>query len=187
MNTFSPRLFSLIALMLLSACQNTTTYSPVNNIRYGDYYLWLKTLSDQELIKEVNLQKQLSLITKNTENHEQSDVKLLLLYSLPNSPIHNPYTAKSKLNQYQLAQQGSSRFNVDNLALIQLLRDQLNEQLLLFHQMMEKEKIQDKQQVIIETKNKNITQLQQQLAQLQEQLTLLKNIETNIDQHGKHH
>lgn len=184
MNICKQKVMTLIAILLLTACQTTTPTAPVKESYYGDYYLWLKTLSNSELIEEINQQKQKAFATLNTPSYEQTEVKLLLLHSLPNSPIHNPYTAKSTLNQYQLAQQETNNFSNENLALIQLLRDQLNEQLLLFHQMMLKEKTLDQQQVIISTKNKEIIALQNKSAHLEEKIIQLKAIEKNIDEHG---
>ena len=112
-----------LILILLVGCK-TTPEVTASVPTYGDYYLWLKTLSNDELLQEVEQQR------REQENYSSdADIHIMLLHSLPESPIYNPYEAKSILNELQL-QYIQSRYNPTNLSLITLLRDLLNEQLL---------------------------------------------------------
>ena len=61
-------------------------------------------------------------------HHINADLQLIMLYSLPNSPIHNAYTAKSQLNDYQLEPYNNAIFNATDLAFVVMLKDQLNQQ-----------------------------------------------------------
>lgn len=183
----------LVTLLLsISACEIT----PQKNTTiptYGDYYLWLKTLDNDELLQEIEQQK------KNQDvKSPDADIYILLLHSLPQSPIYNPYTAKTILNELQL-QYVESRYNPTNLALITLLRDLLNEQLLtrqkqsdikvqfnnaknMLSALQKKSGIKDKK--LIEN-SKEITELQQKVQMLEEQISQLHRIEKNINEHGK--
>lgn len=153
---------------------------------YGDYYLWLKTLDNEELLQEIEQQQ------KNKEvKSPDADIYVMLLHSLPKSPIYNPYTAKSMLNELQL-QYVESRYNPTNLALITLLRDLLNEQLLT-RQKQNDIQVQYKNaqnmllalQKTSKVKDKNIFELKQQVQLLEEQMNQLHRIEKNISEHGK--
>jgi hypothetical protein len=159
---------------------------------YGDYYLWLKTLNNDELLQEVEQQR------KRQESYSSdADIHIMLLHSLPESPIYNPYEAKSILNELQL-QYLQSRYNPTNLALITLLRDLLNEQLLT---------IQKQNDVMVQFKNnkkivaslqksvgkkdktllknaKEIFELKKDVQILREQISQLQSIEKNISEHG---
>ena len=64
---------------------------------------------------------------------------LVLIYSLPNAPIHNPYTAKARLNAYGLPMESNLLLSNDDVAFFTMLRDQLNEQLLILQQLSELE------------------------------------------------
>ncbi|WP_076418535.1 hypothetical protein [Colwellia sp. UCD-KL20] len=179
-------------LFSISACEIT----PQKNTTiptYGDYYLWLKTLDKDELLQEIEQQK------KNQDvKSPDADIYILLLHSLPQSPIYNPYTAKTILNELQL-QYVESRYNPTNLALITLLRDLLNEQLLtrqkqndikvqfnnaknMLSALQKKSGIKDKK--LIEN-SKEITELQQKVQLLEEQISQLHRIEKSINEHGK--
>lgn len=160
---------------------------------YGDYYLWLKTLDNEELLQEIEQQQ------KNKEvKSPDADIYVMLLHSLPKSPIYNPYTAKSILNELQL-QYVESRYNPTNLALITLLRDLLNEQLLtrqkqndiqvqynnaqnMLLALQKTSRVKDKK--LLEN-DKNIFELKQQVQLLEEQMNQLHRIEKNINEHGK--
>ena len=87
-----------IALILLSACQLTAERAS-NNKTYGEYYLALQQLNPQQLADEVALQ-QANVTQQSTQEHGEHDpqIKLLLLYSLPKSPIYNSFNAKALLN-----------------------------------------------------------------------------------------
>ncbi len=158
----------ILLVLLLSACQILPNQT--EPFSYSHYYLWLKTLSTAELTTEISTLKQSREVQK-AQVSDNSDIKLLLLHSLPNSPIYQPYRAKTLLNQYPLSANNSAAN--DNLALMILLKDQLNAQLLL----LEKHQQVDR---------KNQRQLGQQtilIQQLKKQLTQLKKIEKNINEH----
>ena len=101
-----------------------------------------------------------------------------MLYSLPNSPAHNPYTAKTMLNDYPLAPYVEASFSTTDLAFIVMLKDQLNQQLLLLEQLtnykgayQQSKKFNDAQQLKID--------------QLNEQIIQLKKIEKTISKRGQ--
>lgn len=175
----------LIGLMLslLCACQfskqNTTTVQDIikpaivkpvvkEKESYGDYYLMLKELGDDELALEIEDQKQRKL-----EAYPDADFNLLLLYSLPNSPIHNAYTAKTILNE----QNSLLDYSPEDLVLLTLLKDQLNQQLLLIESLSD----QDQNLTQIEKQQNIIFQLEDETQQLQQQIIQLKKIEDAIN------
>ncbi|TPH15022.1 hypothetical protein [Litorilituus lipolyticus] len=163
-----------LILLLLSACHITPkTIDPV--FSYSSYYLWLKTLTQAELMTEIDKQKQFSQSQKDLN----SSIKLMLSHSLPSSPIYQPYQAKTMLNQYTIS---SANFgNEANLAFLLLLKDQLNAQLLL----IEKHKLkQQKSLKKIKQQQQEITQLSFQLELLSLKLEQLKEIEKSINQHN---
>ena len=181
-----------LILILLVGCK-TTPEVTASIPTYGDYYLWLKTLSNDELLQEVEQQR------REQENYSSdADIHIMLLHSLPESPIYNPYEAKSILNELQL-QYIQSRYNPTNLSLITLLRDLLNEQLLT---------IQKQNDITVQYKNnkKILVALQKKVLKkdkellknskvmftlikdnefLKEQINQLQSIEKNISEHGK--
>jgi len=153
---------------------------------YGQYYLWLKSLTSEEVIQEVAQQKQ-----SFSDGNLQAKVHLLLLHSLPSSPIHNAYTAKTILNK-QKNQYVESHYNSTNLALLAVLKDQLNQQLLILNRLSEKSNalLLSKQQYqavdkLHATNEALVTQLKQQVVQLKQQIQQLKRIEKNINEHGQ--
>jgi hypothetical protein len=159
-------------IVLISACQlltdPKTPQAPVNELtkkisfNFNEYYLLLKTLSNEQLLLEITKQ------TKQASNSKLADLKLLLLYSLPKSPIHNPYTAKSKLNSLPLTATLTELFSDEDLAFFTMLKDQLNQQLLLFN--------------LIEQVDQNAAYQQQRIQELQRQIEQLKTIEKNINE-----
>jgi hypothetical protein len=169
---------------LLSQSQTLTT-------SYGQYYLWLKSLNREELQQEIIQQKR-NLSLNNTD----AELHLLLIHALPNSPIHNPYTAKALLNTFQL-QYISSRYNSENLAFITMLRDQLNEQLLTLEKLSNTLKTGKENQVIqsllhrenneqklVQSELKKDNQLyKQSIKRLKQQIIQLKKIEQTINNH----
>ncbi len=172
MISFKMKGFSVATLLalLLSACQ-TTPYQ-TQSFSYSHYYLWLKTLSKNELAIEA------STLTKEnkTKSDNNSQMKLLIIHSLPNSPIYKPYRAKSLLNQYPLpatieAENYSAVSN--NLAFMILLKEQLNAQLLLI----------EKYEQINKNNQLQLTKQAALIEQLQTQLNQLKKIERNINEH----
>ncbi len=172
-------LLLLTVLTLLSACKSTTENTEEYSY-YGNYYLWIKGLNTHELLKEIELQK-----LKESQGNQDAEYYLLLLNSLPNSPIHNPYIAKSRLNQQALTQEAYTRFNVGNLAFIIMLRDQLNQQLLILNKLIDKEKTQKENQKQLNEQLQSIEKLEQNSQKLQQQIIQLKKIESSINEHGK--
>ncbi len=186
------RLMIGILTITLSACQlnsflgnspSSQTIVATNTVNYGQYYLALKNLSEAELVIEIKQQK-----LKKSQGSIEAEINLLLLYSLPNSPIHNAYTAKTQLNE-QLKQHENYQFSPADQAFITLLKDQLNQQLYLFQQVINKELEHDKQaaeHLVANKKQKNkVAELQLKVSQLNEQITQLKNIEQAINDHGQ--
>ena len=181
-----------LILILLIGCK-TTPEVTASVPTYGDYYLWLKTLSNDELLQEVEQQR------REQENYSSdADIHIMLLHSLPESPIYNPYEAKSILNELQL-QYIQSRYNPTNLALITLLRDLLNEQLLTIQkqnditvQYKNNKKILMALQTKVLKKDKELLKNSKVIFTLikdneflKEQINQLQSIEKNISEHGK--
>jgi hypothetical protein len=174
-----------IIAVLLSGCQMTT---PIENsahesVNYGRYYVWLKTLDRQQLIAEEQLQS--SGGTDNSGTLKDSQGKLILIYSLPNSRLHQPYKAKRLLNDLLLSEQAVAE---DNIGFTNLLRDQLNSQLNLLqkHEKL-KNTLTDSNDHYNEVINKLKRQLNQtdtDLNRVNKQLNLLKKIDQRIDQQG---
>ncbi len=179
-------------MISLSACEITPIEETTHIPTYGDYYLWLKSLDNEELLQEIEQQ--------NINQHSKSpdaDIYLMLLHTLPKSPIYNPYTAKSLLNELQL-QYVESRYNPTNLALITLLRDLLNEQLLLIQKydittaeltsakksLTTQKSTASQQEQELKLKNEQVKELEQQVDLLKEQINQLHRIEKNISEHG---
>lgn len=169
-------LFIIFLTCLSSACQLTAPPSSgaSNSVNYSQYYLWLKSLNNEQLLQE----EQQLLMVKQGEQTVRSQGKQVLLYSLPNPALYQPYKAKRLLNEILLVSHNMSQ---DNLAFTMLLRDQLNVQLKLF----EKQTLTDEN--FTQTHNEQretIEQLAKQLQQVNQQLLLLKQIDQNINQRG---
>lgn len=159
-------------LFILSGCQLLTDSNKVT-VDYSHYYLWIKSLSDEELGQEIIQQK-----NNKQSGTIQADVQLIMLYSLPNSPMHNPYTAKTMLNSYSLAPDIETTFSATDLAFFVVLKDQLNQQLLLL------EKINNFKGVYLQAKNINSVQ-QLKINQLNQQIIQLKKIERTLSKRGQ--
>lgn len=189
-------LYTMSVICTISACElipNST--SPLTSTAvptYGDYYLWLKTLDKNELLQEIEQQNR-----NNEVKSPDADIYVMLLHSLPKSPIYNPYTAKSMLNKLKV-QYVESRYNPTNLALMTLLKDLLNEQLLTIHKynnlsldfknsknmlLSVQESSGKKGQQLLESEQQ-IIELKQQVELLKEQINQLHRIEKNINEHG---
>jgi hypothetical protein len=138
--------------------------------------MWLKTLSSAELLIEIQLQKEsLSAIAANKKNQSTHQNKLLLIYSLPNPAVYQPYKAKTLLNNYPLTKNINNQ-NDTNLVFMVMLRDQLNSQLFLL----------DKQEKLIEQQHQTQKRHDQQaieIVRLKKQIAQLKAIEKNINNH----
>lgn len=165
---------------LLSACQLTSTDvddKALKNTSYSQYYLWLKTLDNKQIVAEEHKQSSLN-DDSSLQAASSSQSKLILIYSLPNTSIHQPYKAKRLLNEYLLTSDNKSK---ENVAFTILLRDQLNTQLHLLEKQNATDKECNKQ---LDEHHLLIEQLQKQLNQVNQQLILLKQIEQNINEHG---
>lgn len=185
---FNKALTLVFFSLCLSACQLNDRYSDYNSIasntvNYGQYYLALKNLSESELQGEITQQQ-----LKKSQGSIEAEINLILLHSLPNSPTHNAYTAKSKLNE-QLKLHTSYQLNSADQAFIILLKDQLNQQLYLFQKLINQELAHDTQVAehkINDKKQKNkIAALELTVTQLTQQITQLKKIEQTISGHGQ--
>ncbi|GLX79234.1 hypothetical protein tinsulaeT_25740 [Thalassotalea insulae] len=148
--------------MLLTACQLTTPAQ--NNNVASDYYLWIKTLTTEELRQEISQQQQ-----NYQAGFEQAKINLILLHALTTSPVYNPYTAKTMLNNFT-SERAAQQLTAHDFALLSLLRDQLNQYILASNKLLlSKQKQQEhsiQQQQVIEEKQTTIDKLQQQINQL---------------------
>lgn len=152
---------SIVFLILsVSGCQLLNDIQS-KRIDYSHYYLWIKSLTEDEIGQEIE-QK----IRNKDSGYPAANLQLIMLYSLPNSPVHNPYTAKTILNDYPLAPYIETTFSTTDLAFIVMLKDQLNQQLLLLEQLTnyqgayrQSKKFNDAQQLKIDQLNKQIIQL----------------------------
>ena len=177
------KLAVVMLAIVVSGCQTTTpviepTKKPID---YSQYYVWLKTLNNTQLLTEEKAQKSSS--TNNRQTLLDSQGKLILIYSLPNSTLHQPFKAKRLLNNLLLSEHFLSE---DNLAFTTLLRDQLNTQL---HLLQKQEALTKSINKHNDNYNKTInlltTQLNQKTIDLEhvnKQLKLLKKIDQRIDQ-----
>lgn len=184
-----------MALLLLPSCQLTTEQNSATKQdspreSYGEYYLTLQQLSEQQLTAEIN--KQQANIenqkTKKTQNNYDSQIKLLLLYSLPESPIYNSFNAKALLNEMQ--SKGNNvvfaHITPNDQAFINLLHDQLNQRLLMRNRLLAQQQAQKKQQqnMILKLKEQALQQqkkLIEKIQSLEQTIKQLKNIEQAID------
>jgi len=147
----------IITVSLLSGCQITSINETPEvekvankNTSYGEYYLKLQTLNEIELIEEVEkLQLQISQIPTDSPQHDyNTQIRLLLLYSLPRSPIYNTFNAKALLNKMKREEKDTStikpiiKLSPSETGLIALLRDQLNQRLLMRNRLLEQQQNQ---------------------------------------------
>jgi len=173
---YHPALSIIMLSYLLSACQITAI--PANDgFSFSQYYLWLKTLTNEELAAEEDKQK-LLMASMQEDDKAVSSPKLILIYSLPNTSVHQPYKAKSLLNKYSSANKSK---NDNNHAFALLLNDQLNSQLALLTKLAAANKNTNRKQ---QEQIAKIKQLTIQLEQTNKQLILLKQIEQNINKRG---
>ncbi|PKG83740.1 hypothetical protein CXF85_09535 [Colwellia sp. 75C3] len=172
--------FIILLVSLSSACQvtapvtETKTETSHDSVKYSQYYLWLKTLNNKQLLLEEK--QQYVLMTNQLKDKAFSQGKLILIYSLPNPVIYQPYKAKRLLNEHLLT---SNILSKENLAFTMLLRDQLNTQLHLLEKQALSEQGFTKQS---DEHHKIIEQLNQQLNHANQQLMLLKQIDQNINE-----
>ena len=173
----------LSTISILSGCQTT----PINNTpkvtkdktSYGEYYLELQTLNKIELITEVEkLQLKITQIpTSSPQQDYNTQIKLLLLYSLTKSPIYNTFNAKSLLNKMKREETTTSiiKLNPSEKGLIALLRDQLNQRLLMRNRLLEQQQTQQDEALKQQQELVNKTHLLEQI------IAQLKKIEQTIN------
>tara|TARA_R110000737_G_scaffold28717_4_gene47207 strand:+ start:5768 stop:6328 length:561 start_codon:yes stop_codon:yes gene_type:complete len=165
-------------LLLLPSCQ-VITGNDSNNTSYGEYYLALQQLDQQQLAEEIHKQ-QLKVEQKKMNNSYSNfdpRIKLLLLYSLPKSPIYNSFNAKSLLNQLTSDEDNAAftDINPSEQAFITLLRDQLNQRLLMRNRLLAQQHAQ--QELALQQQQHLVEQVQL----LEQTIKQLKNIERAID------
>jgi len=178
----------VIWLTVLSGCQSTrdSRLNGNNNIGnrdidFSQYYLLLSQFTAQQLMDEIHqlTPPQLNSTKSLTSNLAiEWQLKSVLLYAVVKSPVHNPFTAKSKLNQLSLESLDAAILTPADFAFFTMLKEQLNQQILLLNKLTLAKKSQD-----------NIRQqhLKQQIEfqHLQQQMIQLKRLEANINEHGR--
>ena len=161
-HTLKLALISLL-LMLTSGCQSTD--NQLKRIPIGDYYLAVKGYTSEQFSQELTWQKQQLAITPH-----ESAIKLAVLHTMSNKPEYNPYTAKSYLNQV-----AEYQINVDDLAFVTSLREQLNGLIIQLNQNHQsKSRIKDLTQALDKQTQENI--------RLNDKIEQLKRIEQTIQQ-----
>ena len=165
-------LFFLTIMSVTSGCQLTAP-ATIEEAKYSNYYLWLKNLSNQELLTEIALQKD-----NISANYDAANINLVLLYALPSSPIYNPYTAKTLLNNFDPTPELASQISTADFAFISLLTDQLNQQILTSNKLL-----MTKQLVVENESNYNVERSVQrtEISKLSKQIAQLKRIELDIE------
>ncbi|REL30683.1 hypothetical protein DXX94_08130 [Thalassotalea euphylliae] len=145
----------------------------IGQLNLSGYYQWLKGLEPEQLASEVALQQ-----SRKTQDNPDADLFLLLLRSLPSTSIHNPYTAKAMLNQGEFNQYIYANVSPADLAFVTMLRDQLNQQLLLIQA---NEKTMEQSQQEIAKLTVKLAMYQQANTSLNEKLEQLKAIEAQLN------
>ncbi|MEW6990150.1 hypothetical protein AADZ91_05605 [Colwelliaceae bacterium 6441] len=163
----------LVLLLSTSGCQ--LTQAPVIDSQYSHYYLWLKSLSSDELLKEANQQQQ-----NISNDYFDAEVNLALLYALPNSPIYNPYTAKTQLNQLAQDPEKAVHITSAEFGFIMMMKDQLNQQILALNKLVLTEQKYQEQTLKLTGKNTELDELMTKIKKLKQQIKQLKNIEFDI-------
>ena len=181
-------LLIILVLLALSGCQLLESpkipkipKSPKSEkVDLSHYYLWIKGLNEEEIEQEI-IQQQYD----KEFGFGKADVQLIMLYSLPNSPIHNPYTAKTLLNDYPLPPYQDTSLSLSDLAFIVMLKDQLNQQLLLLKQVTNYKDAYQQAKKVNSAQEMQINQLKKQIEQLNKQIIQLKKIEKIISERGQ--
>lgn len=194
LSLFSRVTMLLSVFLLLPACQIITEQSE-KTVSYGEYYLSLQQLNEQQLAEEVvkqqaNISRQirgsiedtpatLNVITTNKTTRKTYDpqINLLILYSLPASPIYNSFNAKALLNKMKSEDNNAAFTNIspDEQAFISMLDEQLNQRLLMRNRLLAQQ--QDQMNLAL----KQQQQLLEQVRLLEQTIKQLKNIEQAID------
>lgn len=174
---FTPSTYCLLLIAVfinLSGCQ--LTESSRDGSQYSHYYLWLKSLSSEELLAETHKQKQ-----NIDSGFFDAEVNLALLYSLPNSPIYNPYTAKTTLNKLTISPQQAVQISAADFGFISMMKDQLNQQILTLNKLIITEQLSQENQTLLKGKETEHAALQIQYQKLKQQINQLKKIEFDIN------
>lgn len=189
---YSQQRFFVISLLcmtivLSSGCQLTS--NNVNSrLTYGEYYLALQQLSPQQILEEViKQQTQVEQISNESPNYN-AQIKLLLLYSSPKSPIYNSFHAKMLFNKLKNEENDAAFASItpSEQALISLLHDQLNQRLLMRNRLIAEQKLQQENfQKTGTMQQLNAIKIQQNLIEqvklLEQTIKQLKDIEQAID------
>ncbi|GAA6203623.1 hypothetical protein [Thalassotalea sp. SU-HH00458] len=164
----------LLFFIHLTGCQLTEKSN--DDSQYSHYYLWLKSLSNQELLKETDKQKQ-----NITDGYFKAEVNLALLYALPNSPIYNPYTAKTTLNKLTIPPEQAVQMSAADFGFISMMKDQLNQQILTLNKLILTEQLSQENQSLLQSKAAERSSLMSQIQKLKQQINQLKKIEIDIN------
>lgn len=177
----------VMTVILSSGCQLTS-----NNINShlsdGEYYLSLQQLNQLQLTDEIEKQQvSIEQIPQGPANYN-AQIKLLLLYSHPKSPIYNSFHAKVLLNQLKAEQDNAAFASItpDEQAFISLLHDQLNQRLLMRNRLISQHKEQQESlQKTAQTQQQHAIKIQQRLTEqvklLEQTIKQLQDIEQAID------
>lgn len=146
---------------------------------YGDYYLYLKTLSSKDFLAEIERQK-----VARSQGEQGAQMRITLLYSLPQSPIYNVYSAKTVLNKAlnKVESEGveNTALMSKNNAFVALLKDQLNQQIRLIEQ-IKVNNVKENDDLI---SNNKIIELENKVIELSIKIEQLRDIEKNISSQG---
>ena len=177
----------VMTVILSSGCQLTSN-NINSHLSYGEYYLSLQQLNQLQLTDEIEKQQvSIEQIPQGPATYN-AQIKLLLLYSHPKSPIYNSFHAKVLLNQLKAEQDNAAFVSItpDEQAFISLLHDQLNQRLLMRNRMISQHKEQQESlQKTAQTQQQHAIKIQQRLTEqvklLEQTIKQLQDIEQAID------
>jgi len=172
----SMKIYLLISLLLIGTVSCQLTENKPAPSQYGHYYLWLKNLSNDEIISEIKQQQQ--YINNGNINAE---INLAMLYSLANSPVFNPYTAKTKLNKFSPPPKQAGNISAADFGFLMMMKDQLNQQILAINKLAVNKKKHQQQTIKLNINTAEYKKLLAQFVKLNEQMLQLKKIELNIN------
>ncbi|MDO6427036.1 hypothetical protein Q4489_08440 [Thalassotalea sp. 1_MG-2023] len=156
-------LLIFILMCAFSGCKLTSDKAVTPTI--SEYYLWLKSLPVEALSDEFT---RVNNNTSTTQSPHKNHAQLALLYAIPKANQHNPYTAKTILNQLN-----KSHLSAFDLAFIELLSEQLNQQIIALNKNVLSTKA-------LENMQKENNDLEEQVNKLTTQINQLKSIERDI-------
>ncbi|TWX59502.1 hypothetical protein [Colwellia hornerae] len=184
-------IFLLSLLPALTGCQllhidDKSHHDESKSVDYSQYYLSLIELNEAQIADKIHQHQLASLANSESIKQDKTNsvetiewqLKSVLFFALPHSSVHNPFTAKSKLNQLSLFALNKNNLRQSDVAFFSMLKTQLNQQILQLNELSQEKKVQ---QLI-----KQAYQFQQQqLEMLQQQINQLRKIEHNINEHGQ--